>query len=96
MTNPILYMSTDDSHSSFQPEKPHSPAKSGHGQGTLYIVAAMVALTVTLIGAFIVPRLFGEAPLLRWLAALGGGALTFAVVVGIGWSRRSPRSDRHK
>lgn len=85
-------MATDDRPSSFQPDKPHPQTKgTGGTRRTIFVVAAAVALMVIMVLAIGTPRLFGSDPLYRWLLTLGSGALAFAVVVGIGFVRRSRR-----
>lgn len=82
-------MASENRSDHFQPEKPHSPAKSSNsGRTTLFVVAAVAAAMVVMILALAAPRFLGDGGL-RWLLTLGFGALAFAVIVGVGLLRGS-------
>ncbi len=65
--------------SSFQPANPHPPSKR-HGISFVLLTGAGVALSVMMIVAIVLPRYFLNATT-SWVATLGSGIGTFALVL---------------
>jgi Kef-type K+ transport system membrane component KefB len=75
---------------SFQPEKPHAPARGGRSGLTAVAVAVVTALLAMMLVALAVPSQEEGA---NWLWTLGAGALVFIAVLAYGLSRGSGNRD---
>ncbi len=73
---------------SFQPEKPHGTAKGSGGWGATLWTAAISAVLVFMLVALGLPLVLAVEGA-GWGLALGAGALTFVVILGIGYFRGS-------
>ena len=68
---------------SFQPEKPHDPAKHSSGRSSYVILAIVGALVVMMLIALAVPQFMGESGI-NWLLTIGAGVLVFAGILAYG------------
>lgn len=71
---------------SFQPEDPHSKARTTTSGTSIVVTAVIGALMVVMLFAVVAPRLFGEV---GWPITIGAGILTLLIVLAVGFMRRS-------
>ncbi len=74
--------------SSFQPDKPHSAARGSGSRGATLWTAGISAVLVFMLVALGMPFVLAFEEI-SWGIALGAAVLTFLVVLGIGFARRS-------
>lgn len=74
----------------FQPDEPHAEAKEPAGWGAIILVSAVSALLVVMILAILAPRLVEDYSQ-SWAVTFGAGALTFVIILAIGFIRRARR-----
>jgi protein-S-isoprenylcysteine O-methyltransferase Ste14 len=72
---------------SFQPEKPHSPAPRSRGNASIVWLAVVSALVVVMLFAVAAPRLFWDGTT-DWVVSLGAGVVTLVVILAYGFLRR--------
>lgn len=68
---------------SFQPVKPHDPARRTRGRGTIILTAAIASLMIVMLVALGLPRMTG-AEGANWLILLVLGVVMFALIMAIG------------
>lgn len=72
---------------SFQPETPHEPARTGRGTAAVVVTAVLASLATVMLLALLVPTLSGSGET-NWLLTLGAGLLVLVLILGVGLSRK--------
>ena len=62
-------------------------------QGAVVVTAVLSALMVVMLIALGLPRVTGTHEPINWVLTLGGGGLTAALVLGVGYTQRARRSN---